>query len=89
MLSSDSYFLFFYYIYNNGYNNNIQILLDSSQCDQLPVANFQTLWTIYNLEIDNVTAGNHIITLQGCDPSFNNTSIRICNVRLLLIIQGA
>ena len=48
ILPSGSYFLSFYCMYNNG-NNNIQIILDSSQCDQLRVANTQTLWTLYNL----------------------------------------
>ena len=76
-------------MYNNGIYHNIKIFLDSSQCDQLPVANTQTLWTLYNLEIDNVTVGNHIITLQGYDPLLSNTSIGICNIRLLPITQGA
>ena len=44
---------------------------------------------IYNVEIDNVTVGNHIITLQRYDSSFYNTSIELCKVRLLPINQVA
>ena len=29
-------------------DNNIQIILDFSKCDQLPVTNTQTFWKLYN-----------------------------------------
>ena len=66
-------------MYNNGNNKNIKTILDSSKCDQLPVANTQTLWTLFNVEIDNVTVGHHITLLQRYHHTFNNKSIGICN----------
>ena len=89
IITAGSYFLSFYYTYNSFDNNAIQVILDSSLCDQLPVFNYLTLWTSYGFAFDNITAGSHVLTLQGCDPSFNNTSIGICNMRLIPIIQGA
>ena len=57
-------------MYNNG-NNNIKAFLDSLERDHLPVANTLTLWKLYIFEIDIVTVGNHIITLQGYEYFVN------------------